>query len=78
MRAIYKDANGRSVGVGDTVYFSYGTPPVSVYAPIVNQGGMLWVLTPDHRPERCKLSELKKFVGEFWKVLPPPQQTKER
>ena len=63
-----RDDDGKLVGAGDVVVFSYGTPPVRVEG-LVKQGiGCLWVLTPGHNPEATKLRSLRRYVGAWWKV----------
>jgi hypothetical protein len=62
-----KDGNGQKVMAGDTVYFSYGIPPVYVVAKITEINGVLWALTPDHHPEKCRLNRLNSYVGGFYR-----------
>lgn len=66
-----KDSDGIPVSAGDTISFSYGIPPVGVRASVVEVAGVLWALTPGHKPGRAKLKDLMRYVGGFWKVLPP-------
>ena len=63
-----KDDDGKTVKAGDTIYFSYGIPPIRVDAPVVKEGGKLVAITKGHNPEKCSLKELKEYVGQFWKV----------
>ena len=63
-----KDSDGNIVKAGDTIYFSYGIPPIRVNAPVIKEKGKLVALTPKHNPEKCTLIELKECVGQFWKV----------
>jgi hypothetical protein len=63
-----KDSDGKRVKAGDTIYFSYGIPPIRVNAPVVKKKGRLVALTKGHNPEECTLIDLKKYVGDFWKV----------
>ena len=62
------DISGNTISTGDTIYFAYGIPGVGVHASVVDIKGVLWVLTPGHKPEKIKLSELEKHVGQFWKT----------
>lgn len=62
-----KDEWKQEVKDGDTVTFSYGIPPVGVKAPVQEIDGELWAITKGHNPEKCKLRELRKFVGDFYK-----------
>lgn len=64
-----KDDDGNYVRDGDQVHFSYGIPPVGVTAEVVMRHGVLWVLTPEHNPKKLKLSQLRKTVGSFYRVL---------
>ncbi|MBX5131655.1 hypothetical protein HJB80_02970 [Rhizobium lentis] len=64
------DMDGNPVVAGDTIVFSYGIPPVRVEAKLSDIDGTLWALTPGHKPDRCKLKDLPKYVGEFYKLKP--------
>jgi hypothetical protein len=61
------DDNGEIIADGDDIEFSYGIPPIRVVAPVVTIHGELWILTPGHNPSRCKLVELREYVGGFYK-----------
>lgn len=63
-----KDDDGREVRAGDVVLFSYGIPPVRVEAKIADLNGTLFAMTPGHKPDKCKLSELRKHVSNFYKI----------
>lgn len=63
-----RDSNGREVRAGDVISFSYGIPPVGVQAKITSIGGVLFAMTPGHSPDKCKLSKLKQYVGDFYKI----------
>lgn len=65
-----KDAEGAVVRAGDFITFAYGSPPVAVDAEIVEERGRLVALTPGHKPEKCRLDQLRKHVGDFWKIDP--------
>lgn len=56
------------VTAGDTVLFTYGIPPIVVRARIRHIDGVLWVMTPGHRPDSVRLRELRSMVGGFYKV----------
>lgn len=70
MRTPYHDDDGKRVTQGDWVSFTYGIPPVYVKAEVVRQGNLLIVLTPNHKPEQCRLSELRECVGSFYLHTP--------
>jgi len=63
-----KDSDGTVIKAGDKVYFSFGTPSVLVCGEVIKESGHLVVLTPGHKPSRCKLFLLKKYVGDFYKA----------
>lgn len=63
-----RDEDGKTVKDGDTITFSYGIPPVRVEAKIAEIKGELFAMTPGHNPDRCKVKDLPKHVGEFWKI----------
>lgn len=67
-RLVMRDDDGEKVGDDDTVFFSYGIPPVRVLAPVKEIDGVLWALTPEHNPKRCKLKQLRRHVGSFYKA----------
>ncbi|KSV95427.1 hypothetical protein [Sinorhizobium sp. GL28] len=69
---IIHDEDGKAVKAGDRITFSYGIPGVRVEAPIVEIRGELFAMTPGHTPDRCKLKDLRKHVGEFWKMRGAP------
>jgi len=62
-----RDDDGKLVGAGDEVVFSYGIPPVRVEGKVVEWLGNLWVLTPKHIPVSVKLRSLRRYVGAWWK-----------
>lgn len=70
-RLTMKDDWAQAVAAGDTVTFSYGIPPVRVEAMLVEIDGELWAMTPGHRPDRCRLRDLRGHVGSFYKLAPP-------
>ena len=61
------DDDRKKVRAGDTIWFSYGIPPVCVIAPIVQRGKQLIALTPGHHPSECNLRRLRKLVGGWFK-----------
>lgn len=63
-----KDADGKPIRAGDVISFSYGIPPVGVEAKIADVNGVLFAMTPGHKPDKCKLSELRQCVGEFYRI----------
>ena len=67
MGKMTKDSDGNKIYAGDRIRFSYGIPPVRVVASIVDKGGELIALTPDHKPTECRLSLLRQYVGCFYK-----------
>lgn len=60
--------DGHKIKAGDSIWFSYGIPPVRVVAKVERIGSLLYAMTPDHNPRRCELGRLRKFVGCFYKV----------
>jgi len=74
------DDDGEKVRNGDVILFSYGIPPVRVFGSVVILKRELWVLTPGHNPDRCRMAELRDHVGGFYKEqnahvdLPPNGQ----
>ena len=42
---------------GDIAHFTYGIPPISVDAPIIERDGKFIMLTPGHNPEESELNE---------------------
>ena len=65
-RLTHRDSDGTRVGPGDTVRFSYGIPPVTVRAKVVQAGDRLIALTPGHNPESCPLDMLRRHAG-WWR-----------
>lgn len=63
----HKDDDGFATRAGDVVFFTYGIPPVRVLAEVVDRDGVLWVLTPGHRPSECRLRDLRRFVGGWYR-----------
>jgi hypothetical protein len=61
------DDDGEIITDGDHVSFSFGIPPIHVVAPVVAVQGELWILTPGYNPTRCKLTELREYVGGFYR-----------
>ena len=59
------DINEVEVKEGDIVHFSYGIPPISVNAEIIEREGKLVASTPNHNPLSCFLNQLEELVGEF-------------
>ena len=62
------DMDGKMIAAGDTIVFSYGIPGVRVEAKVALLNGRLWAMTPGHTPDKCRLDELAKYVGVFWKL----------
>lgn len=65
------DDEGNLVLPGDHVSFTYGIPPVHVIAKVATIRGESWVLTPGHKPNRCRLRDLREFVGGYFKHAGP-------
>jgi hypothetical protein len=63
----YRDDDGEFVREGDQISFCYGTPPVGVFADVVDKDGDLVALCPGHNPPECKLKSLRRHVGSFFK-----------
>lgn len=62
-----RDDDGNWTTAGDTVLFSYGIPPVAVYAKIVKRNGRLIALTPGHNPTKSSLRSLRQYVGCWYR-----------
>lgn len=62
------DCDGNRVTEGDRIQFSYGIPPVSVTAKVIEIDGKLMAIVRGHTPRFCFLKKLKKAVGEWRKV----------
>lgn len=62
-----RDDDGQWVTAGDTVTFSYGIPPVSVRARIVDRNGRLVGLCPGHNPPLFLLRSLRRSVGSWYR-----------
>jgi len=62
-----QDEEGRGVSTGDTVTFSYGIPPVTVDAKIIERDGELIGLCPGHNPPQFNLRMLRRYVGRWHK-----------
>ena len=65
-----RDDDGKLVGDGDRIVFSYGTPPVQVNALVVGCPcgcKQLLVVTGEHRPHCVRLRNLRQYVGAWWK-----------
>lgn len=60
------DSDGNKVVAGDEIYFSYGIPPLRAVGIVTVIKGELWVLTPGHNPNKCRMSELREYVEHFW------------
>jgi len=56
----------KEIKAGDTISFSYGIPPIHVRAKVVDIDGTLWVLTPGHNPDKCRLDLLPEYVGAIY------------
>ena len=66
-----RDSDNKIVREGDTIQFSYGIPPVKVLAPVKKIRGVLWAMTPEHNPKKCKAEDLRRHVGDFYVVTDP-------
>lgn len=63
---VIRDSDGVAVTAGCTIHFAYGIPGRGVDALVVERGGKLIALTPGHNPSECTVSQLKRYVGDFW------------
>lgn len=71
MKTPYHDDDGVRIKQGMWVSFCYGIPPVYVRGLVGrDKKYVLTVLTPDHNPKSCRLSELREFVGSFYRHHP--------
>lgn len=61
-----RDSDGVEVKIGDVLQFSYGIPPVSVVAPVIERDGKLIALTAGHNPAECPVADIMDHVGDFW------------
>lgn len=68
-----RDSYGKEVKPGSIVHFGYGSPCVGVWADVIERDGVLVALTPGHRPDECRVKDLKKHVGDFWVVSKRPE-----
>ena len=68
--ATMHDSDRRPVKAGDVIQFSYGIPPIRVYAKLTEEDGELVALTPGHDPEQETLKNVRKFCEHFYKVDP--------
>ena len=66
-RLVLLDDDKQPTREGDTVFFTYGIPPVGVRAKIVRRGNSLIALTLGHKPRECNLRALRKYVGSWYK-----------
>ena len=62
-----RDDDGKQVGAGDFVEFSYGMPPTKVVAPIIERDGKLVGLCPGLTPPEFNLRSLRRYVGSWYK-----------
>ena len=62
-----RDDDGGWVTSGDSVRFSYGIPPVTVIAPIIERDGKLIGLCSGHDPAEFELRSLRRHVGAWYK-----------
>ena len=65
---VFADDDGEPVRAEDSIFFICGLPPAPVTGLVVYEKGDLWVLTPGHNPDRCKLSEIRQHIGAYYKV----------
>lgn len=72
-----KDEDGNKVRDGDRITFSYGIPPVVVRATVQEIDGVLWAMTPGHKPDRCRLNRLRSIIGCFYKDRPTQGEKRE-
>ncbi len=71
MKTPYHDDDGVRIKQGMWVSFTYGIPPVYVKGEVGrDKKYVLTVLTPDHNPKSCRLSELREYVGSFYRYHP--------
>ena len=70
MKTPYHDDDGVRIKEGMWVSFTYGIPPIYVKGEVVRHGSVLIVTTPGHSPSCCRLSELRDYVGSFYKHTP--------
>jgi hypothetical protein len=54
------DSDGAEVTAGCVIVFSYGIPPVGVYAQVIERGGKLIALTPGHNPAESTIAQVRK------------------
>lgn len=60
------DSDGTPVTHGCEISFSFGIPPITVKALVVQRDGVLTALTPGLRPDSCPVAKLRAHVGDFW------------
>jgi hypothetical protein len=61
------DDDGKRTHAGHIVRFSYGIPPVTVRAKIVQRGGSLIANTWGHTPPKINLRTLRRYVGGWFR-----------
>ena len=67
-----RDDDGDAVGPGDWITFSYGIPPVRVYARLSTQEGVLTLtVLGNHKPRTMALAKLRGYVGCWYKYTGP-------
>lgn len=71
MKTPYHDDDGVRIREGMWVSFTYGIPSVFVKGQVTrDKKYVLIITTPGHSPSSCRLSELRDFVGSFYKYEP--------
>ena len=58
---LMKDRYGKKVKVGDQLESAYGIPGRKIIGTVTLIDGKLWVLTPGHNPDKCKLTAFKRY-----------------
>lgn len=65
---VANDSDGQDIRAGDTVAFSFGIPPQRVEGVLFERDGELIMPCEGVKPAEAKLAELRRHVGQFWKV----------
>ena len=66
-----RDDDGDAVGPGDWITFSYGIPPVRVYARVSSHAVLTVTVLGNHKPGTMALANLRKHVGCWYKYTGP-------
>jgi|DEB0MinimDraft_6_1074348.scaffolds.fasta_scaffold228301_2 putative component of toxin-antitoxin plasmid stabilization module len=70
-----RDDEGEEVAPGDWISFSYGIPPIRVEAKVSRRNDDMWLtVLGKHKPREMKLKDLRRHVGNWYKISGPTYQ----